>query len=98
MAARFRIGDVVTDFWRLAWGQRQVYRVLSAALPGQVRVAIWDDQAMTFAGVLILPSSGMRHAPEDWPQTRNVRVWEGEVRRTVQRAADLVLSRIGGEA
>jgi hypothetical protein len=94
----FRHGDVVTDWWRLAWGYRQVYRVLAGHEAGTMKVAVWDDTAMTFAGVLILPAGTLRLAPDDWPQVRNVRVWEGEVRKVVQHAAELVLARIGGVA
>lgn len=94
----FRHGDIVTDWWRLGWGRRQVYRVLSGHDLGSVRVAVWLDELGTFDGVAILPAGTLRLAPEDWPQTRNVRVWEGEVRRTVQAAAEYVLARIGGAA
>lgn len=96
--AAFKIGDVVTDAWRLTVGQRRVYRVLGTSAPGTVRLAAWNHELGIFDGVLFLASAGLRHAPDDWPQTRNVRVWEGEVRRKVQAAADLVLSRIGGAA
>ena len=94
----FRHGDIVTDWWRLAWGYRQVYRVLAGHSAGSLKLAAWDDDTCTFAGVLILPAGTLRLAPDDWPQVRNVRVWEGEVRRTVQAAADYVLARIGGVA